>query len=69
MKTVRFEKRSNEVSRVKATIEYIAKTAPTKQHAVDRLNDVMSGVKIGFGGSHVWCSDLSNNRLFIIEGF
>lgn len=69
MKTVKFEKRNKDVYKVKSTIEYIAKTAQTKEHAVNRLSEILSSVKVGFGSSHVWCSDLENNRLFIIEGF
>lgn len=69
MKTVTFEKRNKEVSKVKGTINYIANTAHNKQEAVNRLSDILSGVKLGWGGSHVWCSNLKNERLFIITGF
>jgi len=68
-KTVKFEKRNQAVSKVKDTILYIAKSAPTKQDAVNRLSDILSDVKLGWGGSHVWCSNQQNERLFIIEGY
>jgi len=67
MKTIKFEKRNKEVSRVKTTIEYITKTANTKQEVVNRLSDILpKEFKIGFGGSHVWCANQKNERLFII---
>ena len=69
MKQVTFEKRNKEVLKVKDTINYIAKSAPTKQHAVNRLMDILSDLKFGWGGSHVWCCNQSNERLFIITGY
>lgn len=70
MKTVTFEKRNKDVSNVKDTIEYIAKTVQTKQDAVNRLADVLpSSMKIGYGGSHVWCANQNNDRLFMIDGY
>ena len=69
MKQVTFEKRNKEVSRVKDTINYIAKSAPTKETAVQRLSDILSDLKFGSGGSHVWCCNQSNQRLFIITGY
>ena len=69
MKTLTFEKRNKEVSKVKNTIQYITDTAQTKQDAVNRLSDILSNVKLGWGGSHVWCSNQNNERLFIINGF
>lgn len=69
MKQVTFEKRNKQVAKVKDTIAYIAKTANTKQEAVNRLSDVLSDVKIGWGGSHVWCANQNNERLFIITGY
>ncbi len=69
MKTITFENRNKEISKVKSTIEYISKTAHTKQEAVNRLSDILSGVNIGFGGSHIWCSNKNNERLFIITGY
>lgn len=69
MKKVTFEKRNKEVSKVKGTINYIAKTSATKQEAVNRLSDILSGLKLGWGGSHVWCANQNNERLFLIEGY
>jgi len=69
MKKVTFEKRNKNVVNVKSTIEYIANTANTKQDAVNRLSDILSDVKLGWGGSHVWCANQNNERLFIIEGY
>ena len=69
MKKVTFEKRNKEVSKVKDTISYIAKTAATKQETVNRLSDILSDLKLGWGGSHVWCANQNNERLFIIEGY
>lgn len=69
MKNVTFEKRNNEVSKVKDTIIRIARTANTKEEAVRRLSEVIYGVKLGYGGSHVWCANQSNERLFIITGY
>jgi hypothetical protein len=68
MKTiVNFEKRNKSVSLVRSTIEYIARTANTKQEAVNRLADILpKEFKIGFGGSHIWCANQNNERLFII---
>jgi len=67
--TVTFEKRNKEVSRVKDTINYIATSSHTKQETVNRLSDILSGLKFGWGGSHVWCANQKNERLFIITGF
>lgn len=69
MKKVTFEKRNKEVFRVKDTINYIAKSANTKQEAVNRLSDILSDLKFGWGGSHVWCANQNNERLFLIEGY
>ncbi len=70
MKKVTFEKKDARVGKVKDTIQYIANSAPTKQDAVNRLSDILSNeLKIGYGGSHVWCSNIKNERLFIIEGY
>lgn len=67
MKTVNFEKRNKQVSRVKGSIQYIANTAKTKQECVNRLSDILpKEFKVGFGGTHVWCSSVTNERLFII---
>lgn len=68
MNTVQFEKRNKSVSAVKSSIEYIARSANTKQEAVNRLADILpKELKIGFGGSHVWCSNPTDERLFIIH--
>lgn len=70
MKTLTIEKRNKEVSKVKDTLTYIAKTASTKQDAVNRMRDVLStDVKLGWGGSHVWGANQKNERLFIITGY
>ena len=64
------EKRNKDVSQVLDSINYITKTAPTKLKAFDRLRDILpSNIKLGYGGSHIWCSNQSNERLFIIIGF
>ena len=64
---VNFEKRNKSVSLVRSTIEYIVRTANTKQEAVNRLADILpKELKIGFGGSHIWCANQNNERLFII---
>jgi hypothetical protein len=65
--TVSYEKRNKSVSLVSSTIEYIAKSANTKQEAVNRLSEILPNeLQIGFGGSHVWCANQNNERLFII---
>ena len=70
MKTLTIEKRNKEVSKVKDTLTYIVKTAPTKQEAVNRMRDVLSSeIKLGFGGSHVWGANQKNERLFIATGY
>ena len=62
------EKKNKAVSKVLETIKYIAKSANTKQEAVNRLSDILpSELKIGYGGSHIWCANAKNKRLFIIE--
>lgn len=62
-----YEKRNNEVFSKRSTIEHIAKTANTNQEAVNRLGEILpSDFKLGFGGSHVWCANQKNERLFII---
>lgn len=67
---VKIEKRNKAVSKVISTIQYIAKTANTKQEAVNRLSDVLPGeIKVGFGGSHIWAANSQNERLFIITGY
>lgn len=69
MKTrlVNYEKRNKAVSLVKSTIEYIAQTSNTRQEATNRLADILpKELKIGFGGSHVWCANQNNERLFRI---
>ena len=68
MKTrVEFEMRNKEVFSKRSTIEYIAKTANTKQEAVNRITDILPKTfKVGFGGSHVWCANSKNERVFII---
>jgi hypothetical protein len=61
------KKRNKTVLNVKSTIEYIAKTANTKQEMVNRLSDILpSFFEIGFGGSHVWCSNQKREILFVI---
>jgi hypothetical protein len=69
MKKVTFEKRNLQVLNAKNTINYIAKTSNSKQETVNRLSDILYDLKIGYGGSHVWCSNNNNQRLFIIEGY
>ena len=70
MKKVVFEKRNKDVFAVRGTIEYIAKSANTKQEGVNRLADILpKELKIGFGGSHIWCANEKNERLFIIYGY
>jgi hypothetical protein len=69
MRKVTFEKRNKNVSKVKDTINYIAQSSNTKQEAVNRLSDILSGLKFGWGGSHVWCANQNNERLFLIEGY
>jgi hypothetical protein len=68
MKTrlVNYERRNKEVFSKRSTIDYIAKSANTKQEAVNRLSEILSGLKLGFGGSHVWCANQKDERLFII---
>ncbi len=63
------EKRNKAVSKVKSTIQYIANSSPNKESAVNRLSDILSGIKLGYGGSHVWAANQNNERLFIITGF
>ena len=70
MKKVTFEKRNKAVSSVKSTVEYIARTANTKQEAVNRLSEILpSEMKLGYGGRRVWCHNAKDERVFIIEGF
>ena len=70
MKTLTIEKRNKEVSKVKDTLGYIAKSATTKQDAVNRMRDVLSSeIKLGWGGSHVWGVNQKNERLFIVTGY
>jgi hypothetical protein len=68
---ITFEKRNKEISKLKDTINYIIKTAKTKQEVVNRLRDILLGndFKIGYGERHVWCSNNKNERIFIITGF
>ena len=57
------EKKNKAVSKVLETIKYIAKSANTKQEAVNRLSDILpSELKIGYGGSHIWCANAKNER-------
>lgn len=67
MNNIQFEARNKSVSAVRDSINYIAKSSNTKQECVNRLSDILPNeLKIGFGSSHVWCSNSSNKRLFII---
>lgn len=70
MKALKFETKNREVSKVKSTVSYIAKTASSRQDAVNRLRDILSDdIVLGFGGSHVWAANKSGERIFIIEGY
>ncbi len=61
------EKQNKAINKVKLSIQRIAKTAKTKQEAVNRLSDILpSDIKIGFGGSHVWVANKNNERILII---
>ena len=67
---LKIEKRNKEVSKVLDTINYIIKSAPSKVIAFDRLRDVLpSEIQLGYGGSHIWCSNQKNERLFIVIGY
>lgn len=64
---VYWQKRNKDVYAVRSTIIHISRTANTKQEAVNRLSKILPDeLKIGFGGSHVWCANQENERLFII---
>jgi hypothetical protein len=70
MKTLTIEKRNKAVYEVKNSLDYISRTAKTKQETVERMRDVLpSNLKLGFGGSHVWCSNEKNERIFIVTGY
>jgi len=70
---LKIEKRNQHVSRVKGTIENIIKrNGANKQGAFNDISDVIGepyGIKLGYGGSHIWASNMKNERLFIIEGY
>lgn len=69
MKTqfVNFEHRNKAVYLLRSTIEHIANTAHSKHEAINRLRDILpNDLKLGQGGSHVWCANKNNQRLFII---
>lgn len=68
--TLKIEKRNKEVAEKLDTINYIIKSAPTKVKAFERLRDILSSdIKLGYGGSHIWCANQKNERLFIITGY
>lgn len=70
MKQVKFERRNKLMNATRGTIQCIARTATTKQDAVNRLRDILSdNIKLGYGGSHVWGANQKNERLFIITGY
>lgn len=70
MKVVKFEKRKQNVLKLKDSINYIAESSRNKNEAFSRLADIMpSDVKIGFGGSHIWVSNQQDERILIITGF
>jgi len=70
---ITYEKRNKRVSAVKSTIERIVnRNGQNKQSCVNELSEIMGecwGIKIGFGGSHVWVSNQKNERLILIEGY
>jgi hypothetical protein len=64
------EKRNKEVASKLDSINYIIKSAPTKEKAFERLRDILSSdINLGYGGSHIWCANVKNERLFIITGY
>ena len=67
---LKIEKRNKEVSKVLDSINYIIKSAPTKLKAYERLKEILpTEFLIGYGGSHIWCSNQKNERLFIVIGY
>jgi hypothetical protein len=70
---IKIEKRNKRVSEIMGTIQrIIVRNGANKMGAFADLKDVISeayGVKLGYGGSHIWAANMKNERIFIIEGY
>jgi hypothetical protein len=71
--TIKIEKRNKRVSEIIDTIKrIIVRNGANKAGAFADLRDVIGeayGVKLGYGGSHIWAANMKNERIFIIEGY
>lgn len=80
MKTLTFEKGKkseftkkvgyNNESVLANLIRQAQRYAGDKKRIIMDMQDVLpSTLKVGCGGSHIWCSNNKNERIFIITGY
>lgn len=68
------EKQNKEVNNKKNTLEYIARTTSPNNlsEGVNRISEILinrrkPAFKVGHGSSHIWISNMKNERIAIIE--
>ena len=80
MKTLQFEKGKkseftkkvgyNSESVLENLNRQIQRYSGDKNRIIMDMQDILpSSFKLGFGGSHIWCSNNKNERIFIVTGF
>lgn len=81
MKQIKFEKgkklefknasgTSNIVDLVGSLTRIANKYDGDKNKVINDLKELVpTYYKLGYGGSHIWCANADNERIFIVEGF
>jgi len=66
--TVIIEKRNKEIG--KDRLEILNRMAKrydgNKERICMDMREILFGLKVGFGGSHIWCCNEKNERIFIV---
>jgi len=70
---ITIEKRNKRVNHCLGTINrIIQRNGANKQGCLNELLEVIGeawDLKLGYGGSHIWCANKKNERVFIITGY
>lgn len=70
---ITIEKRNKRVAACIGSINrIIARNGSNKQGCLRDLLEIIGeawDLKLGYGGSHIWCANKKNERVFIITGY
>lgn len=73
MKQVTIERLNKSIEERTTQINEIVKMCGSdKSKCLGELTALFSGnmnLKFGSGGSHIWCSNMANERIFIVTGY